>query len=180
MKSKWGSAAGISRFAAAMIAVGTAATAQGLRFRMEQNGAGGCITQAGQIMTLSTVSGIQPGGMAMTIAVQNTIAGQTVSLFFGSSAANYGGNHLPVFTHGPYLLGPEFFGPWCGWYTDGSLWATTIATGTVTSLQFVPPVVPSAAFLNDFLWVQAIMSDPTPGWYQQWVTSNPVRLRVVL
>ncbi|HLQ37069.1 MAG TPA: hypothetical protein VK348_04670 [Planctomycetota bacterium] len=151
---------------------------QVLQFVTEQHPAGGCYSQAGTIMHLETL--LEPGfsGGQQTITVFDTVPGERVALCYGDDHLFFGGAILPVFTHGPYLQGPEFFGPWCGWYTNHGVWRYGIANGNTTSFQVVLPVVPSVAFLGQCLWCQAMMSDPTPGWRQQFVTSRPIRLRV--
>jgi hypothetical protein len=153
--------------------------AQGLRFQTEQHAAGGCLSQALTIMHLETSPQLASGGQVLTVEVHDTVPGEQVLLWFGSSYPYLGPSYLPVFTHGPYLAGPEFFGPWCGWYCNGGVWGWERASAGTTTFRVQLPMVPSTAFLGDFLWCQAMMSDPTPGWRQGYVTSRPIRLRVV-
>jgi hypothetical protein len=156
----------------------TGLPAQGLRFATEQHSTGGCFSQAGTIMHLETSRSPADGGSIVTVAVHDTVPGEAVLLFCGDSGPNLGGSYLPAFTHGPYLTPPEYFGPWCGWYTNGGAFAAGRANAPTTTFQVRLPV-PPAACLDDFLWWQALMTDPTPGWRQGWVTSRPIRLRVV-
>ena len=157
----------------------TALPAQGLHFQTEQHPTGGCLSQANTIMHLQTSPALAAGGALLTIVVCDTVPGDHVLLCYGDSNPHLGSSYLPVFTHGPYLAGPEYFGPWCGWFTNGGVWACERAVATTTTFQVRLPVVPSTAFLGDHLWCQAMMSDPTPGWRQGYVTSRPIRLRVV-
>ena len=164
---------------AAALVLAAALPAQGLHFATEQNPAGGCFSQAGTIMHLETPPGPCDSGSLLRVTVHDTVPGEHVALCYGDSDPYFGGSRLPLFTHGPYLQAPEYFGPWCGWFTNGGVWSFGVASGTTLTLPVLLPVVPSAAFLGDFLWCQAVMSDPTPGWYQGYVTSQPIRLRVV-
>jgi hypothetical protein len=152
--------------------------AQALHFTTEQHGAGGCFSQAGTIMRLETSPALAAGGELLDVVVRDTVPGAYVLLLHGDSRPWLGGSYLPVFTHAPYVPGPEYFGPWCGWYTNGGVWTFDRARATTTRFQVRLPS-PSTAFLGDWLWCQAMMSDPTPGWYQGFVTSLPIRLRVV-
>lgn len=164
---------------ALLLCFAAALPAQGLHFQTEQHPAGGCLSQANTIMHLDTAPALATPGQLLQIVVHDTVPGEFVLLCFGDSDPHLGTSYLPVFTHGPYLSGPEYFGPWCGWYTNRGVWACERATGATLTFVVHLPTVPSAQCLGDYLWCQAVMSDPTPGWRQHYVTSRPIRLRVV-
>lgn len=150
-----------------------------MHFQTEQHPVGGCLSQANTIMHLETSPPLPAGGELLTVTVCDTVPGEDVLLLYGDSTPRLGGSYLPVFTHGAYLPGPEYFGPWCGWYTNGGVCGCQRASAGTTTFTLRLPVVPSAACLGDYLWCQALMTDPTPGWNLDFVTSRPIRLRVV-